>query len=296
MQARAITQDYIISKLDELPSLPTIVYELSRTINDPMSSTTEVERIMSGDQSLTTKVLRLVNSSYYAIPGGVSSLGRAIAFIGFDTVHQLVLATSIIDALQVKGPQKFNIYEFWKHCIGAAIAAETIAKFIRHPTPSDLFVCGLVHDMGKVAHYTVDSDSMVRLVESAAAYNMSYAEAETKLNFPKHTMIGYQLSQRWNLPVMIQVCIKYHHTKEFNHRVGLTSEQHQYIDIVYLANLLMHAVKFGNSGHSKILGAPTELLQRLTIDPEKDFKRLLIEIKAAMEKATDFLRILGGGS
>ncbi len=107
--APKLSQDYLISKLDELPTLPTIVYELSQVIGDPMSSTSDVEDIMKNDQSLTTKVLRLVNSAYYAIPGGVSNLGRAIAYIGFDTVHQLVLSASIINALDVKDSNGFDL-------------------------------------------------------------------------------------------------------------------------------------------------------------------------------------------
>ncbi|NJL26196.1 MAG: HDOD domain-containing protein, partial [Calothrix sp. SM1_5_4] len=64
MQARQFSQESIAAKLDELPTLPTIVYELSRVVNDPMSSTQDVEKLMANDQSLTTKVLKLVNSAY----------------------------------------------------------------------------------------------------------------------------------------------------------------------------------------------------------------------------------------
>src|SRR4051812_46579450 len=92
----------IADRLDELPTLPTIVYELSKVINDPMSSTADIEHIMAGDQSMTAKVLRLANSAYYAIPGGVANLQRAIAYIGYDAIHQLVLSASIINALDAK--------------------------------------------------------------------------------------------------------------------------------------------------------------------------------------------------
>ncbi|RYZ75410.1 MAG: HDOD domain-containing protein, partial [Proteobacteria bacterium] len=138
----------IVDRLDELPTLPTIVYELSRVINDPMSSTGDVQKIMANDQSLTTKVLKLANSAYYAIPGGVSSLQRAIGYIGYDTIHQLVLSASIISALDAKSSADFDLTQFWKHAIGVAMAAETTARFVHYKTPSDLFTCGLVHDMG----------------------------------------------------------------------------------------------------------------------------------------------------
>jgi putative nucleotidyltransferase with HDIG domain len=293
--SKKVSQEHLVSRLDELPTLPTIVYELSRVINDPMSSTSEVEALMANDQSLTTKVLRLVNSAYYAIPGGVTSLSRAIAYIGFDTVNQLVLSASILKALETKGPQRFDMNEFWKHAIGVAVAAETIAKFLRHPLPADLFTCGLVHDMGKVALYTIEPELMLLITETAATEQVSYLEAETKLEIPKHTQLGAALAQRWSLPSGIQAAIKFHHTKESNLRAGLTADLNRDVDIVMLANLLIHALKFGHSGHRKILGAPNEVLERLTIDAQA-FKALLGELKQSLDRAADFMRVLNGGA
>lgn len=294
MQAKQLSQEAILARLDELPTLPAIVYELSRVINDPMSSTNDVEKIMANDQSLTAKVLKLVNSAYYAIPGGVSSLSRAIAYIGFDTVNQLVLSASILKALETKGPQRYDMNAFWKHSIGTGITAETIAKFVNHPTPADLFTCGLVHDMGKIALYTIETDSMLAIVQRAETMNCSYSEAEISLNIPSHMKIGQALAQRWKLPNTIQTAIAYHHTKELNQRGGITPDLHRNVDIVFLANLLTHALKFGKSGHDKVLGAPKDVMERLTLDPEKHLKPLLGEIKLSLEKAADFLRVLGG--
>ena len=73
-------------------------------------------------------------------------------------------------------------------------------------------------------------------------------------------------------------------------------ERNRGIDIVLLANLLTNALKFGNSGHSKVLGAPTDVLERLTVDPDQGLKTLIQDIKAAQEKATEFLRVLGGAA
>ncbi|MCB0408305.1 MAG: HDOD domain-containing protein [Bdellovibrionales bacterium] len=294
MAAEVLSQDYIVSKLDELPTLPTVVYELSRVINDPMSSTAEVERIMSSDQSLTTKVLKLVNSAYYAIPGGVSNLSRAIAFIGFDTVNQLVLSSSILKALEIKGPVHFDVNEFWKHSLGVAIAAETIAEFTRHPNPPDLFTSGLVHDMGKIALYVVHEEGMMSIIKNAEEKKISYYESEGQLELPRHTTLGYLLAQKWILPTQIMAVIKYHHQKDPQLRGGLSSDLNNCVDIVYLANLLIHALKFGNSGHQVILGAPKEVLGRLTIDPDKGFKKLLLDIKSNLDAAHELIRLLIG--
>ncbi|RME15260.1 MAG: HDOD domain-containing protein [Bdellovibrio sp.] len=294
MEALQISQDTIVKKIEELPSLPTIVYELSRAINDPMSSTKQIEAIMSNDVSMTTKVLKLANSAYYAIPGGVTNLARAIAYIGFDTINQLVLSSSIIEALEVKGPSAFDVNEFWKHSIGVAIASETIAKRIHHPAPSDLFTCGLVHDMGKIAILLTDAQYLTDLSRWAIEKNMTLDEAERELKTLRHTHVGMLLAEKWLLPKQIQAVIKYHHQKDPRQRGGLTDDQNKFVDIVLLANLLIHALKFGNSGHKKILGAPQELMSRLTIDPQKDFKPLLKEIKVSLDRAQDFIKLIGG--
>jgi len=295
MEAKKFSSDEIINRLDELPTLPVIVYEMSKTINDPMSSTAEVENLMSKDQSLTTKVLKLVNSAYYAIPGGVRNLGRAIAYLGYDTVNQLVLSTSIFDALKVQESEVFNVREFWKHSLAVGVASETIAKFIHHPTPSDIFTCGLVHDMGKVAIYSLNPDSFIEVVRLANKGQVSFHEAEVQLELPYHTTIGFRLAQKWALPFQIQTVIKCHHEKDPARRGSLSHELNQCVDIVLLANLLVHALKFGNSGHSKVSGAPRDVIERLSINPDTDLKKIVLDIRLGLDRASDFLKVLNGG-
>jgi HD-like signal output (HDOD) protein len=291
--AQKISVDEILSRLEDLPTLPTIVQELSQVINDPMSSTAEIEKMMANDQSLTTKVLKLVNSAYYAIPGGVNNLGRAIAYLGYDTVFQLVLSASIFQALKTQKTALFNIAEFWKHSLGVGIAAESIGKATNHPMPSDLFTCGLIHDMGKVALLKVAEDQFLTIVAHAKKGGLSFNEAEIELDYSHHTTIGQRLALRWRLPTQLHSVVKYHHQKDPNLRGGLSADLNRAVDIVYLANLLTHAVKFGNSGHNKVLSAPGEVLDRLMLDPKSDLLNLIKEIKIGLNRAADFLLVLG---
>jgi len=290
--ALKIPAQTIVDKLDELPTLPTVVYELSRVINDPMSSTGDVEKIMANDQSLTVKVLKLANSAYYAIPGGVSSLQRAIGYIGYDTINQLVLSASIVNALNAKSSEQFNLNEFWKHAIGVAMAAETTARFVHYKTPSDLFTCGLVHDMGKVATYMIAPDLFLETVAFAQANGLSLHEAEEQTGAPKHTAIGRELATKWRLPGLIQAAAAHHHQKETNLRSGLSSEMNNVVDIVYLSNLLIHALQFGHSGHVKVLGVPKDVLERMRLTPEK-LKELIAKIRESITNADNFLKIIG---
>jgi HD-like signal output (HDOD) protein len=292
--ATKITYEIILNRIHDLPTLPAIVYELTQVINDPMSSTSDVEKIMAKDQSMTTKVLKLVNSAYYAIPGGVTSLSRAIAYIGFDCIQQLVLGSSIVDALKVKDETQFNIKEFWKHSAGVSIAAETIAKHIHHPMPSDMFTCGLVHDMGKIALFSISPETISEITKFANDKKLSFSEAEKILDIPNHNLVGKLLAEKWKLPTQIQMVIKYHHELLLPARGTLSSELNNAVDIVYLSNLLIHALKFGNSGHGKILGAPKDLVERLNMDPQSDLKIVIQNIKSNLDKASDFIKVICG--
>lgn len=292
--AEKYTVEGILERVRELPTLPSIVYELSNVINDPMSSTKEVEQIMEKDQSVTAKVLKLVNSAYYSIPGGVSSLSRAIAFLGFDTVNQLVLSSSVIETLNVKS-EVFKVSDFWVHSMGVGIAAECIAKKVKYPMPSDAFTGGLIHDMGKVVLLTLEPDLFISVVELANKEDLSFIEAEQKLGMSSHVQVGAVLAEQWRLPMFLRSAIKHHHTLELERRVGsLTPDLHRLIDIVCLANLLVHALKFGNGGHQKVLNVKKDLMLRLSLDPQQDLKPLVQSIKQNLDKASDFIRILGG--
>lgn len=290
--AEKISYDRIIAKLDELPTLPTVVHELSRIISDPMSSTGDIEKVMEKDQSLTAKVLKLANSAYYAIPGGVKTLARAVAYLGYDTVNQLVLAASIFDSLKVKGPPPaFDINKFWQHSIGVGMASEVIAKQIKYKNPSDMFTCGLIHDIGKVALLVVEMETLMAISQAASEKNLSFDEAEDQLGFPKHTVIGQMLAIKWNLPVQIQSCVRYHHQRETNMRGGISVEMTQQVDIVMLANLMIHALKFGNSGYNKVVGAPKVLFERLNIGVA-DLPKVTKDIQAALQSADNFLKLI----
>lgn len=282
----------IVDRLDELPTLPSIVYELNRVINDPMSSTSDVEKIMGNDASLTTKVLKLANSAYYAIPGGVTSLQRAIAYIGYDTINQLALSASIIKALGPKSHELFDLPAFWKHALGVAMASEVIAKEVKYKTPSDLFTCGLVHDMGKVALFNVAEDQFLEAVNFAREHKLSLVEAEAELDAPRHTHIGFELATKWRLPYQIQVSIANHHQRDPAGRGGLSQEANLLVDIVFLSNLLIHALQFGRSGHQKVLGLPKDVLDRLMI-PQDSLKDLIAKIKEKIQNADGFLKIIG---
>ena len=104
-----------------------------------------------------------------------------------------------------------------------------------------------------------------------------------------------ELTKKWQLPRKIQMVARHHHHTSPTDRQDISPELNEMTDIVILSNLLIHALKFGSSGHAKIQGVPKSLLTRLNIEPTK-VKGLVKDIKVALENAEAFLRIVGGDS
>src|SRR5262245_46826665 len=92
-QTQKTNTDYsaLLEKLEDIPTLPVVAMKVNELINDPNSSSSDIAAVLKKDQVLTAKILKLVNSSYYAIPGGVADVQRALAFLGFNTLAQLTL-------------------------------------------------------------------------------------------------------------------------------------------------------------------------------------------------------------
>ena len=139
-----------------------------------------------------------------------------------------------------------------------------------------------------------DPNASAEISKFAKANNMTFFEAEAKFGLPKHTEIGLALAERWQLPSHMNATIRWHHQKDASLRSNLSSDFNQNVDIVFLANLVVHALKYGNSGHDKIDGAPTELMGRLGLNGKEDFIRMAKKIKAELEKADEFISTLLG--
>ena len=148
--------------------------------------------------------------------------------------------------------------------------------------------------MGKVALCVFDPKVPADIATYAKANDMTFFEAETKFSLPKHTEVGQALAERWKLPGHMGTVIRWHHQKDPSLRANLSSDFNQNVDIVFMANLVVHALKYGNSGHDKIHGAPTELMGRLGLNGKQDFVKLAKQIKAGLEKAEEFISTLLG--
>ena len=136
-------KDQILAAKD-LPTLPKVLDEVSRLVKDPDSSTEQIAKLISMDQVLSAKVLKMVNSPIYGFSGRISSIHHALVLLGFNVLRGVVVSTSVMDIMTQ------NMVGLWEHSVGCALASATMARHVGLKDVEDISVAGLLHDLGKV--------------------------------------------------------------------------------------------------------------------------------------------------
>jgi putative nucleotidyltransferase with HDIG domain len=235
---KELTAEKFIRQLDaihELPTLSTVAMQLSRMLLDINTSAQDVARVIQHDQSIVTKMLKLVNSAFFGFSNKVASVQHALMLLGFNTVRNAVIAIDVIDALKIKEKIKgLDISAFWRHTIGVAVISRYLDKESGNHYREDVFTAGIIHDIGKIimAHYF--GDRFQAVWETMYREQLSFWDAEQR-HFPmNHADVGAQLAKRWHLPEHMRKVIGQHHVTAKNKSID------NLVHIVHTADALFH--------------------------------------------------------
>lgn len=277
----------LLAKLHDIPTLPVVAMRVNELINDPSSSSADIAEVLKKDQVLTAKILRLVNSSYYAIPGGVADVQRALAFLGFNTLAQLVLSLSVFSLFSTFDNEDFSMMEFWKHALGTAVGSELLSRRLKVGRPEEVFTCGLLHDIGKLVLHEIDPDRLIQIVREARKRGSGFVDVEREWDLPGHAYLGEVIATKWGLPQVIRLAIRYHH-QDVRSMDSVLSSAKPIIQIVRLANMLCVHNQIGKSGDASSGNITDDMLKPLGI-ARGDLPEIEEKLKEEIEKAGAFL-------
>ncbi len=211
---------------------------VTERMQSPTATLLEISDLIKSDVGLSARVLKLANSSYYSIPGGVSEVSRALQYLGFTTIAQIVLTSSVFGSFKTQGIREFPLAPFWLHSFAVGQLAEMTARSLQLDNAPEAFIGGLIHDVGKLILLEIAPEHLARIVRLAREKNISFLEAEKELGESNHVDLGLELARHWKLPAGIQNAIRDHHSGKTD-RAGI---------LIRWANLRVHFRKLGSSG------------------------------------------------
>jgi len=197
--------------LGNLPTLPIVALRIGEVVHSKNASVQQVAEILRSDPATSAKLLRLVNSPYFGIPGGVSDVARAVPFVGFNTLYQLVLSITVLDTLRI-GSSALDARALWTHSLTVATAARELANEVRFADPGACFTAGLLHDMGKIALAKLDPEKLAATFATMRADGVSLEVAERQHGLTPHDRIGSRLARQWKFPATLATPIEQHHS------------------------------------------------------------------------------------
>jgi putative nucleotidyltransferase with HDIG domain len=239
-----------------LPTLPRVVSKMIELVDNPKTSAGSLARLISNDQVLTARVLKLANSAYYGFPREIYSVDMAIVVLGFNAVKEIGLSLSVLDTFRdTESNAYFDVSRFWEHSLGCGVGAKALAKRYAPGYASHVFVAGLMHDIGKIIISLYAKKDFLEIARSVWETNEPWSHAEERVLGIDHAHIGGILAERWKFPEIIVNCIRNHHTP------WDAPEPRTPPALVSLANSLCHACNIGNISPTTVDDADTRLWQ-----------------------------------
>jgi putative nucleotidyltransferase with HDIG domain len=239
---KALRPKDLISGATRTSSLPEIFIMINEVVNDPTSSFSDIAQVVNLDASLSARLLKIVNSSFYSFPSNIETVTHAIAVIGTEQLHNLALATTIISNFKGIPDKTLNMNLFWRHSMGVAIVARNLAIHCRESNPERFYLAGILHDIGRLIILENLPDEASQIVTRQNETGGIVWEIERDVLGFDHGEVGAALAHSWNLPLSLEEIIGNHHNPSRSIRYPLETA------IIHLADIIAKAMGLGSSG------------------------------------------------
>ena len=234
-----IDPEKLIKEIKQLVSLPTVCIKVNQMVDDENCSATDIGKIISNDVSLSARLLKIANSAFYAFPSKIETISRAITIIGGTELRALVLATSAIETFDKIPIDVASMESFWRHSLQTAIVSRLIAKKCKFSHGEQMFVAGLLHDIGHLVLFQKYPELEKNVLVNAILKDKETYDEESNVFGFDHAYLGGELLKDWDLPASLVEPVKFHH------QPGLAEEHKLETAIVHIANIVAKNYQLG---------------------------------------------------
>ena len=227
--------DPLLERMEQnLSALPQVAWQTMKLLQDPDSTAGQLERMISSDQAITGRVLRLANSAYYGSYKRISSLSHAIVILGFGRVQALVTAAVYKSLYQVERMEERLL---WEHALAVSMVSRMLAIDFGYREVEQASTAGLMHDIGKVIMNQHFGQQYLEVFDAVKAGTSTFIRAEADLIGITHTDVGGMVAHKWSFsPALVEAVFLHHNPRS-------AQEDELLCAIVSLANSI--CVKLG---------------------------------------------------
>ena len=197
----------LVNAVKDIQAMPSVIVRTLNLMKKPTVSMKELGDLVIYDQSLTIKILALVNSAYYGFSQQISSINIALSLLGMVKVKNIIVAVAMKPMMSNAGDK-----ELWKHSMRVAAGCEYLAKLTKIMDADEAFIAGFIHDVGKIVLHTSNPKMYNRVIEVVNKESADILETERHYFDSDHIKTGSLLAKRWQLPILLANIVSYHHT------------------------------------------------------------------------------------
>ncbi len=278
-----------LEQIVNIPTLPQVLAKVIPMLSDPKVSAREVARIISQDQSLVSRILRIVNSAFYGFPRQITTIDHALVILGFNRLKAAIFTASVLEVFKDgKNAIGFNVQGFWEHSIGVGVIAKSLARYLRLSNVEEHFIFGLLHDVGKLILDYYAKDYYKNVLARRREKEILLREAEEEVLGFDHSVVGSLVFDKWNLPPDIVDVVGWHHAV-----LHYDGRFLQSVAIVSVSDALARLMGIGDGGDPYVPEISRNLLSLLRLDlAGLDF--IMGEAVEQIDTMREFLDIIRG--
>jgi putative nucleotidyltransferase with HDIG domain len=268
--------DQVIKRVNAVPPLPAAVQRLNEMTGNTEISYEEMADVIATDEVLTTKILRVANSSFYGLSQRVSTISQGVVVLGLQGIRSLSLGVTVFgfkagasDACSLKRDT------LWRHSLGVASAARTLASHFQLPNWEEAFVGGMLHDIGKIIFMECFPKEYAAVLQQVLTGSKPLEQLENETFGMDHTALGAELCRRWKMPASLSRMVSMHHLTP--KEKAFTSEQDRMLYAVLIADNITRIAQIGSDGNP---------------NTDSDFLNVVRVMELSSEQLLEFIQML----
>ncbi len=272
----SVVSHEFINIIDSLPQIPDNIIKINQLLSDPNSKMSKIAMLISSDVSLTTDLLKLVNSAFFALSSPCSNIADAVKLVGIRGIKNMLISVGSMNSLGTISANANK--ELWVHAYRTAFYSYNLARNLCSDDRSvvdDSYLCGLLHDMGKLVFEAAHPDMIASVEKICGQKGIEPAVFEKLIAGVNHGEVGALIAEKWKFPDVIVSVIRHHHEPDL-----ATAATKKLTSLVYLADMLVHY----QSGEIDFYQIDPEVLAMFNISSEEMLKKISDRLEKSFQR------------